>query len=155
MFTPYAPGGVAAVAYAVREVKTLWLLEELCALEAVATTTGVESPVKTVGGHENVPPEQSQLLMDAGVAVVRVIFTSRELGEQVPVNVTVSPEEKKPGSFRLTLALPELVSEPSGERPPFWPQEKTNKNPQIKISPRNLYALFGFIYMCRSSVFFL
>lgn len=76
MFSPKAPGGVAAVANAVRDVKIFWLLVEVVPLDADATTRGVDSPVSTVAGHENVPPEQSQLEMVEGVAVVSEMVTS-------------------------------------------------------------------------------
>ena len=105
----------------------VWLLDEPGEFEAVATTVGVESPLSTVAGQEKVPPEQSQFSMEEGDAVVRVMSTSRLSGVQVPLKVTESPEEKKPGSFRVTVpeadSLPQPKTDPNGEMPPCWPQD--------------------------------
>jgi hypothetical protein len=62
----------------------------------------VESEVKVVAGHENAPLEHVQLI-EAGLAFVNVKSTLSSSGEHDPAKVTVSPEEKNPGSFKLML----------------------------------------------------
>jgi len=68
----------------------------------------VESELKVVAGHEKAPLEHEQLI-EAGLAFDNVKSTSNSSGEQDPVKVTASPEEKNPGSFKLMLGTAEAT----------------------------------------------
>jgi hypothetical protein len=68
----------------------------------------VESELKVVAGHEKAPLEHEQLI-EAGLAFVNVKSTLSSSGEHDPVKVMVSPEEKNPGSFKLTLGIAEAT----------------------------------------------